>query len=187
MASSLLNSCEQGTVHAVVVLTSLSGLCIQMLSEYDLKYKHATTLIQKMGAVRLVLRSAGVAALLCPLAAAASNKYHCHCPVGPASPSVLHISWPLTSDCSVSRNTEESMAKSQKVKVLIDRPHQMRWHTNTWDAFFKGNPASIDDVLLFSMLLFFVALSCCILDVTHRVDTNTHSSLVTPALNVLCI
>lgn len=33
------------------------------------------------------------------------------------------------------------MEKSQKVKVLIDRPHQMRWHTSMCDApfFFKGN------------------------------------------------
>jgi len=69
MASSLLNSCEQGTVHAVVVSgTSLSGSCIQMLSEYDLEYKDATTLIQKIGAVQFsVLRLAGVVTLLCPL------------------------------------------------------------------------------------------------------------------------
>jgi len=145
MASSLLNSCEQGTVHAVVVLTSLSGLCIQMLSEYDLKYKHATTLIQKIGAVQFSLLSSQTCRSGYSLVpAAASNKSHCHCPVGPASPSMcpccllIQLSsiypnhWLLIAQCL--KTLTKSMEKSQKVKVLIDRPHQMSWHTSMCDA-----------------------------------------------------
>jgi len=146
MASSLLNSCEQGTVHAVVVSgTSLSGSCIQMLSEYDLEYKDATTLIQKIGAVQFsVLRLAGVVTLLCPLLPQTSPTATALWGLLPRQcvpaaywnniqlSSIYPNHWLLIAQCL--KTLTKSMAKSQKVKVLIDRPHQMRWHTSMCDA-----------------------------------------------------
>jgi hypothetical protein len=168
MASSLLNSCDQGTVHAVAVLrtvfTSLSGLRIQMLSEYDLEYKDATTLIQKMGAVQFSQVQQWLL-LLCPLPPQTSPTTIALWGLLP-SQCVPAAYWNKIQLSSIYPDHQLLIAQClrtlnkawQKVKVLIDRPNQMRWHTNMSDALFLGKHASIDD-----FLLFFVALSCCII------------------------